>query len=139
MRRARTATAAAAGRSVTHAGAPAPELSTTRGSASAVSKAIGSAAKYPEDGGQVWLAGYSLVDPDTGRFVARDDPSLAARGLRVAGVAGAGQHHAGWQADERFAASLPELPPGDYTAYAAVLLDGNAFAPDIGQVRFRKD
>ena len=55
---------------------------------------------YPDDGGQVWLAGYSLVDPDTGRFVARDDPSLAARGLRVAGVAGAGQHHAGAVAAE---------------------------------------
>jgi HIRAN domain len=41
----------------------------------------------------VWLAGYSLVDPDTGRFLARDDPSLAARGLRVAGVAGAAAHH----------------------------------------------
>lgn len=49
---------------------------------------------YPEEGGQVWLAGYSLIDPASGRFLARDDPSLAARGLRVAGVAGAGQHHA---------------------------------------------
>jgi hypothetical protein len=55
---------------------------------------------YPEAGGQVWLAGYSLVHPDTGLFVARDDPSLAARGLRVAGVAGAGQHHAGAVATE---------------------------------------
>jgi hypothetical protein len=49
---------------------------------------------YPDDGGQVWLAGYSLVDSGSGRFLARDDPSLAARGLRVAGVAGAAQHHA---------------------------------------------
>jgi HIRAN domain len=49
---------------------------------------------YPDEGGQVWLAGYSVVDPETGRFLARDDPSLAARGLRVAGVAGAAQHHA---------------------------------------------
>ena len=49
---------------------------------------------YPEEGGQVWLAGYSLVDAGTGRFISRDDPSLAARGLRVAGVAGASQHHA---------------------------------------------
>jgi hypothetical protein len=48
---------------------------------------------YPDEGGQVWLAGYSLVDGDTGRFLARDDPSLAARGLRVSGVAGAGAHH----------------------------------------------
>jgi hypothetical protein len=49
---------------------------------------------YPDDGGQVWLAGYSVVDPDSGRFLARDAPELAARGLRIAAVAGAGQHHA---------------------------------------------
>jgi hypothetical protein len=49
---------------------------------------------YPDEGGQVWLAGYSVVDPESGRFLARDDPSLVARGLRVAGVAGAAQHHA---------------------------------------------
>jgi HIRAN domain len=48
---------------------------------------------YPDEGGQVWLAGYSLVD-SKGRYLARDDPSLAARGLRVAAVAGAGSHHA---------------------------------------------
>jgi hypothetical protein len=46
---------------------------------------------YPDDGGQVWLAGYTLVAPD-GRYLARDAPELAARGLRVAGVAG-GRHH----------------------------------------------
>jgi hypothetical protein len=49
---------------------------------------------YPDDGGVVWLAGYAIVDRDSGRFLARDDPSLAARGLRVAGIAGAGLHHA---------------------------------------------
>jgi HIRAN domain-containing protein len=49
---------------------------------------------YPDDGGQVWLAGYSIVDRSTGRYLARDSPVLAARGLRVVGVAGAGQHHA---------------------------------------------
>jgi HIRAN domain-containing protein len=49
---------------------------------------------YPDDGGIVWLAGYGVVDPDSGRYLARDDPELAARGLRVTGVAGAGQHHA---------------------------------------------
>ena len=49
---------------------------------------------YPEDGGQVWLSGYTLVESGTGRFLARDDPSLAARGLRLAGAAGAGVHHA---------------------------------------------
>jgi hypothetical protein len=49
---------------------------------------------YPEDGGEVWLAGYNLVDPGSGRYLGRDAPELAARGLRVAGVAGAGRHHA---------------------------------------------
>jgi hypothetical protein len=49
---------------------------------------------YPDDGGQVWLAGYSVVDPSSGRYLARDSPELAERGLRVVGVAGAAQHHA---------------------------------------------
>jgi hypothetical protein len=49
---------------------------------------------YPELGGAVWLAGYQPVDPDTGRYLARDDPALAQRGLHVTGVAGAGRHHA---------------------------------------------
>jgi hypothetical protein len=44
---------------------------------------------YPDDGGVVWLAGYHPVDPESGRFLARDAPELAQRGLRVAGVAGA--------------------------------------------------
>ena len=48
---------------------------------------------YPDDGGVVWLAGYHLVDA-SGRFLGRDAPELAARGLRVCGVAGAGRHHA---------------------------------------------
>jgi hypothetical protein len=47
---------------------------------------------YPDDGGQVWLAGYTPV-ADDGRYLGRDAPELAARGLRVASVAGAGFHH----------------------------------------------
>lgn len=47
---------------------------------------------YPDDGAIVWLAGYQLVDED-GRFLARDDQALAARGLRVTAVAGAARHH----------------------------------------------
>ena len=43
---------------------------------------------YPDDGGQVWIAGFTPVDDD-GRYLARDAPELAARGLHVAGVAGA--------------------------------------------------
>jgi len=50
---------------------------------------------YPEEGGEVWLAGYSVVEPATGAFLARDAPELAAAGLRIAGVAGAARHHAG--------------------------------------------
>ena len=50
---------------------------------------------YPEDGGVVWLAGYSVIEPTTGAFLARDSPELAAAGLRVSGVAGAARHHAG--------------------------------------------
>jgi plastocyanin len=49
---------------------------------------------YPDDGGQVWLVGYQLVDSATGRYLARDAPELVEMGLHVAGVAGAGQHHA---------------------------------------------
>ena len=31
---------------------------------------------YPEDGGQVWLAGYQLVEPESGRYLARDAAKL---------------------------------------------------------------
>ena len=48
---------------------------------------------YPDDGGALWIAGYQLVDDD-GRFLGRDAPELHARRVRVANVAGAGQHHA---------------------------------------------
>jgi hypothetical protein len=49
---------------------------------------------YPDDGGEVWVAGYHVVDSDSGRYLARDAPELAARGLRVSGAAGAARHHA---------------------------------------------
>ena len=49
---------------------------------------------YPDDGGQVWIAGFQVVDRESGRYLARESPELAALGLRVAGVAGAGAHHA---------------------------------------------
>jgi hypothetical protein len=49
---------------------------------------------YPDEGGIVWLAGYQLMDPDSGEYLARDAPRLDELGLRVAGVAGAGAHHA---------------------------------------------
>ena len=44
---------------------------------------------YPDDGGEVWVAGYQLVDPVSGRYLGRDAPELEARGLLVAGAAGA--------------------------------------------------
>ena len=49
---------------------------------------------YPDDGGQVWLAGYQPVDPESGAWLGREAPWLVERGLLVAGVAGAGRHHA---------------------------------------------
>jgi HIRAN domain-containing protein len=55
---------------------------------------------YPEEGGQVWLVGYQLVEAGSGRYLARDAPELAERGLRVAGVAGASAHHGEALADE---------------------------------------
>ena len=48
---------------------------------------------YPDDGAIVWVAGYTPVDPETGRYLARDAPQLSARGLIVAGVAGAARFH----------------------------------------------
>jgi hypothetical protein len=48
---------------------------------------------YPDDGGIVWVAGYQLVDPESGRFLGRDAPELVAAGLRVAAAAGAARHH----------------------------------------------
>ena len=57
---------------------------------------------YPDDGGIVWVAGYQLVDAD-GRFVGRDAPEVAGRGLYVSGVAGAARHHAEALASEHLA------------------------------------
>ena len=54
---------------------------------------------YPEGGGVVWVSGYQPID-SAGGFLARDAPELSARGLRVAGVAGAARHHADALASE---------------------------------------
>jgi len=61
---------------------------------------------YPDDGGIVWLAGYQPVGAD-GRFLGRDAPELAAAGLRIAGVAGAAQHHAAALASDAVAPGRP--------------------------------
>ena len=47
---------------------------------------------YPDDGGIVWVAGFHVVDPQSGRFLGRDAPELAARDLHVVWVAGAARH-----------------------------------------------
>ena len=62
---------------------------------------------YPEDGGAVWVAGYQLVDPATGLYLARDAPELGARGLRIAGLAGAARHHAAALQSELLAPGRP--------------------------------
>jgi hypothetical protein len=48
---------------------------------------------YPDDGAIVWVAGFTPVDPASGRYLARDAPALSARRLIVAGVAGAARFH----------------------------------------------
>jgi hypothetical protein len=62
---------------------------------------------YPDDGGEVWLAGYQVLDPDSGGYLARDAPALIERGLRVAGVAGAARFHADVLASETLAPGRP--------------------------------
>ena len=47
---------------------------------------------YPDDGGEVWVAGYQLVDAE-GRYLGREAPELVDAGLRIAGIAGARAHH----------------------------------------------
>jgi hypothetical protein len=64
---------------------------------------------YPDDGGVVWLAGYQVVDPVSGAYLARDAPALIERGLRVAAVAGAARHHAGALGSEALAPGQPLL------------------------------
>jgi len=82
---------------------------------------------YPDDGGEVWLAGYQLVDPSTGAFLARDAPQLAERELRIAGVAGAGRHHAGALASDALAPGRPLVLRRD----AENPHDPNAIAVDV--------
>jgi HIRAN domain-containing protein len=82
---------------------------------------------YPEDGGVVWLAGYHVVDPGSGRYLARDAPELHALGLHVAGVAGAARHHAAALASDAVAPGKPLTLRRD----AANAHDPNAIAVDV--------
>jgi hypothetical protein len=91
---------------------------------------------YPDDGGQVWLAGYQVVDRESGRYLAREAPELAALGLRVVGVAGAGQHHADALASEAAAPGSPlELrrDPGNPHDANAIAVHG-AHGQQVGWV-----
>jgi HIRAN domain len=84
---------------------------------------------YPDDGGQVWIAGYTPVD-DEGRYLGRDAPELAARGLRVCGVAGAAVHHADALASDAAAPGAPldlRRDPGNpHDPNAIAVLAGDA-------------
>jgi HIRAN domain-containing protein len=62
---------------------------------------------YPDDGGVVWLAGYTLVEPESGRYLGREAPELSERSLHVTGVAGAGRHHADALASDGAAPGRP--------------------------------
>jgi hypothetical protein len=92
---------------------------------------------YPDEGGQVWLAGYQPVDPGSGRYLARDAPELVAQGLRVVGVAGAAGHHAAALASEaadpgrRLELRRDLANPYDANAIA---VHGNASGEQLGWV-----
>jgi HIRAN domain len=92
---------------------------------------------YPDDGGVVWLSGYSLVDPESGRFLARDAEQLRARGLVVAGVAGAARHHGEALESEglRPGAALElRRDPGNPHDEHAIAVHGPAGAEQVGWV-----
>jgi hypothetical protein len=53
-------------------------------------------------------------------------------------VAAAGS--AAWEADGRFAVSLPDmLPSGAYTVFVGIFLDGNTMHPSIGRIDYRRN
>jgi hypothetical protein len=79
---------------------------------------------YPDDGGEVWLAGYQVVDPVSGSYLARDAPALIERGLRFAGVAGAARFHADVLGSKALAPGRPLVLRRD----AGNAYDANAIA-----------
>ena len=81
---------------------------------------------YPDDGGIVWVAGYQPVGAD-GRFVGRDAPEVAGRGLLVAAVAGAARHHAAALASDALRPGAPLVLRRDATNEH----DANAIAVDL--------
>jgi HIRAN domain len=81
---------------------------------------------YPDNGGQVWIAGYTPIDPESGRYLARDAPELAARGLRVAGVAGSAHHNPDAPgADPGASLTLRRDPGNEHDPNAIAVLAGD--------------
>jgi HIRAN domain len=78
---------------------------------------------YPDDGGQVWIAGYTPV-ADDGRYLGRDAPELAARGLRVVSVAGV-RHRPQAPAEPGQALELRRDPGNEHDANAIEVLAGS--------------
>ena len=62
---------------------------------------------YPDSGDIVWLAGFHVVSPGTGRFLPNDAPELHARGIRIANVAGAERFHPDVLASDAAAPGAP--------------------------------
>ena len=91
---------------------------------------------YPDDGGELWLAGYTPVDA-TGRYLGRDAPELVERGLRVATVAGAGRHHAEALASDAASPGRPLVLRRDAANEHdanAIAVHGAGDAPQLGWV-----
>jgi hypothetical protein len=90
---------------------------------------------YPDDGGEVWVAGYHVIDAG-GRYLGREAPEIAARGLRVAGVAGARFNASALSSD----AAAPGRPlelrrdAGNEHDPSAVAVHGADGGPQIGWV-----
>ena len=82
---------------------------------------------YPDDGGEVWVAGYQLVDPESGAYLGRDAPLVAERGLHVAGVAGARHREGALDGGALAPGSSLELrrePGNEFDANAIAVLAG---------------
>jgi hypothetical protein len=77
---------------------------------------------YPDDGGQVWIAGYTPV-ADDGRYLGRDAPELLARGLRVVSVAGV-RHRPEAPAEPGQPLELRRDPANEHDANAIEVLAG---------------
>jgi hypothetical protein len=91
---------------------------------------------YPDDGGVVWVAGYQVVDAESGRYLAREAPELAAHGLRVLGVAGARYNERALQSEAAAPGRALALrrDPGNEHDPSAVAVHGADGGDQIGWV-----